>query len=141
MQQPSDQPSQPASPRPSTSERPLGVTILAVLAAISGVVGLLASLRVIGIGGSVLAGGGVIFGLITLILSILYLVFAYGAWTLKAWAWTLGVGLTVASIALTVIQLVQRSTDLLGALISLVISGVILYYLFQPDVKAAFNRT
>ena len=47
----------------------------------------------------------------------------------------------MASIALTVIQLVQRSTNLFSALISLVISGVILYYLFQPDVKAAFNRT
>ena len=76
MQQPSQQ--------PSTSERPLGVTILAVLAAIRGVLGLLGSLVLIGIGGSVLGGGFAIFGLIALILSVLYLVFAYGAWTLKA---------------------------------------------------------
>ena len=77
----------------------------------------------------------------TLVVSILYLLFAYGAWTLKPWGWTLGVGLAVASVVITLIGLTQGTQELVGALISLAISGVILYYLFQPDVKAAFGRT
>lgn len=137
MQQPSTPP--PSTPPPSTSQRPLGITILAILAAIAGVLGLLGSLLILGV---LMAAGGIflILGLVTLVLSILYLAFAYGAWTLKPWAWTLGVGLSVASIILTLIGLTQGTQGLVGALISLVISGVILYYLFQPDVKAAFGR-
>jgi hypothetical protein len=115
-------------------QRPLGITILAILAAIAGIFGLLGTL-------GLLAFGLGIFGLILLVLSVVYLVFAYGAWTLKPWAWTLGVALSVASIILTVIQLVQGLTNVFSALISIAISGVILYYLFQPDVKAAFGRT
>src|SRR3712207_1825572 len=72
------------------SQRPLGITILAILAAVAGVLGLLGSLTLLGFGLG-------IYGLLFLVLSVVYLVFAYGAWTLKPWAWTLGVGLSVAS--------------------------------------------
>jgi hypothetical protein len=133
------QPTPPSAQPPSTSQRPLGITILAILAAIAGVLGLLGSLLIMGL---LMAAGGLymFIGLITLVLSILYILFAYGAWTLKPWAWTLGVGLSAASIVLTLIGLTQGTQELVGALISLAISGAILYYLFQPDVKAAFGR-
>lgn len=137
MQQPNTPP--PSTPPAGTSQRPLGITILAILAAIAGVLGLLGSLLIMGL---LMAAGGLymFIGLITLVLSILYILFAYGAWTLKPWAWTLGVGLSAASIVLTLIGLTQGNQELVGALISLAISGAILYYLFQPDVKAAFGR-
>jgi hypothetical protein len=126
--------------QPTTRERPLGVTILAILAAIGGVLGLLGSVALLGLFS---AAGGLfmILGLVSIVLSVLYLVFAYGAWTLQPWGWTLGVGLAAASVVLTLIGLTQGTQELVGALISLAISGVILYYLFQPDVKAAFGRT
>ena len=126
--------------QPTTRERPLGVTILAILAAIGGVLGLLGSVALLGLFS---AAGGLymILGLLTIVLSVLYLVFAYGAWTLQPWGWTLGVGLAAASVVITLIGLTQGTQELVGALISLAISGVILYYLFQPDVKAAFGRT
>lgn len=129
---------QPSTPPPGTRERPLGITILAILAAIAGVLGLLGSLGLMAVG----FGGGlfVILGLVTLVLSVLYLAFAYGAWTLQPWGWTLGVGIAVASIVITLIQLIQGMSTPLSAIISIAISGVILYYLFQPDVKAAFGR-
>lgn len=125
---------------PTTRQRPLGVTILAVLAAIAGILGLLGSLALMGL---MTAGGGalMIIGLVSLVLSILYLAFAWGAWTLASWGWTLGVGLAAASILLTLFGFTQGTQEIIGALISLAISGVILYYLFQPDVKAAFGRT
>lgn len=131
---------QPSTPPPTTSQRPLGVTILAILAAVGGILGLLGSLAWLGLLG---AGGGIymILGLALLVTSVLYLAFAYGAWTLQPWGWTLGVGLSVASIVITLLQVTQNMQTLVGALISIAISGVILYYLFQPDVKAAFGRS
>ena len=125
--------------QPSTRERPLGITILAILAAIGGVLGLLGGLGMMALFG---AGGlFMILGLVTLVVSILYLAFAYGAWTLQPWGWTLGVGLAITSIVITLLQLTQGMTNIVSALISIAISGVILYYLFQPDVKAAFGRS
>lgn len=135
MTQPS-QPTSSATPGP----RPMGVTILAVLATIGGVVGLLGSLGLMALAS--LAGGiWMILGLLFIVLSVAYLVFAYGAWNLRPWAWTLGVGLSAASIVLTLLQLTQGATTIVSALISVAISGVILYYLFTPEVKAAFGRS
>lgn len=123
--------------QPSSGERPLGVTILAILAAVWGILGLLGSLTALGF----LAGGEFgLGGLIFLALSILYFVFAYGALTLQAWGWTLGVGLAVAGIVWALFSVTQGA-DIVSTLISVAISGVILYYLYQPDVKAAFGRT
>lgn len=133
---------QPTQPTSSTTPgpRPMGVTILAVLATIGGVVGLLGSLGLMALAS--LAGGiWMILGLLFIVLSVAYLVFAYGAWNLRPWAWTLGVGLSAASIVLTLLQLTQGATTIVSALISVAISGVILYYLFTPEVKAAFGRS
>lgn len=117
----------------SQTQRPLGITILAILAAVGGVLGLLAALTLLGFGLG-------IYGLVILLLSVAYLAFAFGAWTLKPWAWTLGVAVAVAS-ALWAIFWLTQGADVVSTLINLVISGVILYYLFQPDVKAAFGRS
>ena len=77
------------------SARPTGITILAVLAAISGVLGLLGSLAVIGLGGALASVGyGGLYQLIgfgILAISVGELVFAYGACDapplgLDAWA-------------------------------------------------------
>jgi uncharacterized membrane protein HdeD (DUF308 family) len=124
--------------QPSTSQRPLGITILAILAAVAGVFGLLA-----GFGMMALFGAGGLFmilGLVTLVVSVLYLAFAYGAWTLQSWGWTLGVGLSIVSIVITLLQLTQGMTNIVSAIISIAISGAILYYLYQPAVKGAFGR-
>jgi uncharacterized membrane protein YphA (DoxX/SURF4 family) len=62
----------------SRINRPLGVTIIAVLTAIGGII-FLASGAVL-----LLIGIGIIF----LALGIAYLVMAYGLWNGKPWAWT-----------------------------------------------------
>lgn len=125
---------------PSTSvQRPTGVTILAVLAGIGGVLGLLGSLGFLAFAS--LAGSfWMMFGLLLVAISIAYLVFAYGAWNLRPWAWSLGTGLSAASIALTLLQLMQGVTNFASALISIAVSAAILYYLFTPEVKGAFGK-
>jgi len=128
-------------------QRPTGITILAVLAAISGVFGLLAALALLGIGAAVAGAsglGGLVFvgGLVVLIYSVLSLALAYGFWTLKPWAWPLGVGVQVLGIIQGVLQYMNTpDTALVSLIIGLAISAFILWYLFQPHVKAAFGRS
>ncbi len=126
-------------------QRPTGITILAVLAAIGGVLAILGGLALLTVGAAISAAyalGGVVafIGLFALVIGILDLIVAYGFWGLKPWAWTLGVGLQVAGIVLNVIQYVNNSANLSGTIISIVIAAAILYYLYQPTVKAAFGR-
>ena len=52
--------------------------------------------------------------------------------------WTLGIVLAAVSIVLGAFQLFNGNP---GSLVSILIAGGITYYLFQPEVKAAFGRT
>ena len=125
----------------------MGITILAVLSAIGGVLGLLGGIALVGLGGVAAAstgsaaffGLGAIWGVLLLATAIASLVFAYGAWTLKPWAWPLGVALQVISLALSLLTILSGG-DISGQIISIVISAIILYYLFQPSIKAVFGR-
>lgn len=124
--------------------RPQGITILAILAAIGGVLGILGGISIVFVGGlvaTVVGGYGAIvslLGLILLVLSVVELALAYGFWTLAAWAWQLGVYLEVANVALAVLQLLFGGSSLFGLVITVVIAGIILYYLNTPDVRKAF---
>ena len=64
--------------------RPTGITILAVLAAIGGVFGLLGGFGVLFVGGIVSSGAVVVLGLCALAYAGLLIAFAWGAWTLQA---------------------------------------------------------
>jgi hypothetical protein len=142
-------PPPPPSPTPgptATGRLPTGVTVLAILAAIAGVFGIFGSLVVL-MGGAALgvATGSASLGALTsivgavwLISSIAYLLFAWGAWGLQPWAWTLGIIIAAVSIVLGVVQLFNGSP---GSVVSILIAAGITYYLFQPEVKAAFGRT
>ncbi len=142
---------QQSGSRPRTSrQRPLSVTILAVLAAIGGIgaiVGVLAGATVVhGLGS--LDAIEVIVVLVALAMSGLYLAFSYGAWTLRPWGWTLGIVAGASSIMYVTALLVRGWTDLvvdapplalIGVLV-VVIATVGLFFWFRPDVKAAFGR-
>ncbi|MEO8287849.1 MAG: hypothetical protein ABI670_15580 [Chloroflexota bacterium] len=128
------------------SARPVEVTIIAVLAIIGGIFGILDGLAIIGLGGTGAAVGAasegisaVIVGLLTLALAIGSLAFGVGAWTLKPWAWTLGVAVFAGSIVIALISGLLFN-NLGGQALSIVIDAIIIYYLFTPPVKAAFGR-
>jgi hypothetical protein len=112
-----------AAPTPAT--RPQGITILAILAAISGVFGLLGGIAVVGFGVLAIAVGS--------------LAFAYGAWTLKPWAWTLGVAVEILGILLNILWITQGAS-ISSVAISIIIALAILYYLDTPAVRAAFGK-
>jgi uncharacterized membrane protein YfcA len=119
-------------------QRPTGVTILAVLAIIGGVLGILGGLALIALGSiNVLFA---ILGILLLIQSIASLAFGIGAWQLKAWAWQLGVAIEIARIVLSVLSILVGATSFTSEIVGIIIAAIIIYYLYQPEIKSAFNR-
>jgi hypothetical protein len=129
----------------TTGGRPTGVTIIAILAAIGGVFGIFGGLILmlggaaagVATGSAALGGLAAVLGAAFLAVAILYIVFAWGAWGLKPWAWTLGIGLAAVSIVLGLFSLVNGDVS---SVISIAIAGAITYYLFRPEIQAAFGR-
>lgn len=129
--------------------RPTGVTVLAVLAVIGAVFAFFAGLAAMAIGavaGSM--GGGelgifAVFGAIAGFALIAYAVFsaatAWGLWTRKKWAW-------FASVVLAGLQILGglgslASFELFSAIWNLAIGGIIVWYLFSPQVQAWFETS
>jgi hypothetical protein len=131
----------PPAPAPTatgpTAARPTGITILAVLAAIEGVLGLLGGFGFLFLG-SIGAGiGGSLLGIAFLAAAGLAIAFAYGAWMLQPWAWTLGVAFAGFSIVTNLLGILSNP---FGSIIGIAIAGAVLYYLNQPGIKAVFGR-
>lgn len=112
-------------------QRPTGITVLAVLAAIGGLFGLL--------GGVALMAFSPVVGLLALILAVLDFAFAYGAWTLQPWAWTLGVAIQAVSV-LSIVFSMANGSSIGSQILPIAIVGIILYYLFRKDIQEAFGR-
>ena len=107
----------------AASQRPKGVTILAWSAILGGVITLMSVL------------GGNFWGLI----GILNLIFGFGALALKPWAWLYGIVVQIPGILFSLALFSSGDTLLLG-IIGIVIYGLILYYLFTPNVKRVFGK-
>lgn len=123
-----------------TKQRPTGITILAILAAIGGVLTVLGALTLMGMGAiggfagsGVLASMGLFGGLVMLAVGVVTLYVAWGAWNLQPWAWT---WLVIVSAIRGIIALANFRQEWFV----LVIYAIIVYYLYRPEVKAAFGR-
>ena len=111
------------------NNRPLGVTIIAILAILGGIGSLVGGIALVGII-PVLGAALIIFGLA-------YFGVAYGLWKGLKWAW-------IITLIVTVIAFISGLGSIIvgnvGAVIPVIINGIIIYYLFQPNVKAYFGR-
>jgi hypothetical protein len=87
---------------------------------------------------SFLSGLGIAFGAVLVAIAIVSFIVAYGLLKGKGWAWTVSIILSIISIVWNVITLVTAANY--GGIISIIISGIILYYLFRPHVKAYFGK-
>jgi hypothetical protein len=108
-------------------QRPLGVTIIAILMIISGIA-LLST-------GAILLVVGI--GVVPIVLGIASFVMAYGLWKGKGWAWTITLILSVISIISAIVSIVFGGS---GAIINIIINAIIIYYLYRPNVKAYFGK-
>lgn len=80
---------------------------------------------------------GIALGGVIIALGIFSFIVAYGLWKGLGWAWTLTIVLSVISIALNAVSLVSGN---FGGIINVIISAVVLYYLYRPHVKAYFGK-
>jgi multisubunit Na+/H+ antiporter MnhG subunit len=129
--------------------RPTGVTILAVLQVLGGIVFfglgvlLMAIAGLIGIVGltpgtspfPILIGSAVvgIIGIIMLAIGILGFAAAYGFWNGLGWSWTVGIAIAVIGVIITI-------SSLPHGILGLAIEALILYYLTRPYVKRWFRK-
>lgn len=131
------------------------MTIIAILNIIGGIIMLLGGLVLVA-AGSVLPSiattsnelsgvpawligtGAIAIGAILAILGILSFIVAYGLLKGKRWSWTLTVVLSIVSIILDAVSIAGAN---FGSIVSMIISAVILYYLYRPHVKVFFGKT
>jgi uncharacterized membrane protein (DUF2068 family) len=136
-------------------KRPVGVTIVAVIAIVYGIFNLL--LAFLGLIGIALQASGVAarlnaatkYDVGTLayaaisdaVLGILYLVFGIGAFRLKGWAWITGVIALVLDVVKDIVGDVTSGNLRATSIITGVIALLLLLYLFRPNVRTAFGKT
>ena len=134
--------------------RPIRVTMIAVLMVIGGIIMLIAGISAIaialflpmaaqsrdlagGISTTMLGGLATASGAFFPALGIASLVMWYGLFKGRGWARTAAVVLSIIGIVMSVVSIV---TGNLGSIVSIIINGVILYYLYRPHVKAYFGK-
>jgi len=129
-----------------THRRPTGVTILAILQFIGGALSLLGGLALMAFGGSAVNTGAgevaaipAMLGIVLILSGIIGLVAGYGLFTLKGWGWLLAIIFSVLNIISGLLNLFQGA-NIPSTIINLVISGLILYYLYTPVVRRAFGK-
>lgn len=134
-------------------KRPVGVTILAILAIIGGLLSLIvAALGFLAAGvvaSGALAGANVPANSTTvlafssgslIVLGILYLAFGIGAFMLKGWAWTAGIIALVLGLISNIASPFIAGGGWTGSVIGIVVDLLLLYYLFRPNVRQAFGK-
>jgi len=73
------------------------------------------------------------------VLGILYLVFGIGAFMLKSGAWSVGVAVLVLEVVRNIIGYFISGFSPIS-IITGVIALLLLWYLFRPNVRAAFGK-
>jgi hypothetical protein len=155
------------------TNRPLGVTIIAILRIIGGIILLLGGIGLVTIVPFVgqlnvnttssttnngvpvtLNGTGInlsnnhtsflffaafigVIGSILIVLGIASFVVAWGLLKGKEWAWTVTIIITIISLVFNALSIVSGN---IGAIVGIIIDGVIIYYLYRPNVKSYFGR-
>ncbi len=113
--------------------RPLGVTIIAILAVIGGIGSFFSGMAVI----VLIPVIGIIFGGIFVIIGLSYFVVAYGLWKGLNWAWIITLIVSVIGIVVGLGSLVVGN---IGAIFHIIVNAIVIYYLYRPNVKAYFGK-
>ncbi|HVP23930.1 MAG TPA: zinc ribbon domain-containing protein [Conexivisphaerales archaeon] len=137
------QPPAGAQPPPTAvagKERPLGVTIIAVLDVLAGLLLILAGGAMFGVrfmlgayGGPMASRPGLVaaFGVLFVIVGLVTVFLAWGLWNGSTWAWTAALVIAVLS---SILHLLTFN------IIGLIINVIVIVYLLQANVKLYFGR-
>ncbi|MGB7675801.1 MAG: hypothetical protein WBL54_04680, partial [Nitrososphaeraceae archaeon] len=78
-----------------------------------------------------------VIGSILIVLGIASFFVAWGLLKGKGWAWTVTIIITIISLVFNALSIVSGNV---GAIVGIIIDGVIIYYLYRPNVKSYFGR-
>ena len=124
-------------------ERSLGITALAVAAAMVGIYAFMAATALL-LGGAIVSFAGGEAGAAVFVLGALFLgqtmaayAVGFGLWMQKSWAWAGGVVIFATLVVLNV-ALSAMAANFINVVLPLVGAGVALAYLYRPATKAAF---
>ena len=134
-------------------QRPLGITIIAVILLITGIFELITSIALLvaahsarvsthipHVLGLTLDVFGDVIGIIGLIIAIVTLLVAYGLFTLKAWAFWLVVIVEVVTIIRHAVEFFAPNPSYTSIAIGLILPVIILLYmLLDANVRRAFR--
>jgi hypothetical protein len=129
-----------------TQHRPTGITIISVLMIIGGLILLFTGITPLLIGPLISTDSNyqtsgffiTIGGLTLVVLGIASLIVSWGLLKGKRWARTITLIISFISIIIAIISLVS-SRDLIH-IISVIIYGIIIYYMFTNKVKLFFGK-
>ena len=124
----------------STTKRPLGITIIAILLFISAVIEIISGIFIFI--GSTLASpiDGLLLGWIPLAIGVITFIVAWGLWTLKPWAYWVTLIVEIISIVLNLFNLGRPQHSVLGVISGGLISLIIVIYLLvDGNVRRAFR--
>lgn len=153
----------------TNTERPIGVTIIAILIIIGGISLLIGGISLIGLGAllsmsseDIIQSNGIstdmaqlaslgmiplVLGVVMLILGIAYLIVSYGLIKGKGWAWVITIIVTIIGLIIQIISAIIAGSitssilyGLASHIVGIIISGIIIYYMFRPHVKAFFRQ-
>jgi len=85
----------------------------------------------------ILSGFLSIIGSIMVVLGIAFFVVAWGLFKGKEWAWGVTVILTVITLVISVITIIGGN---LGSIFTIIIAGIVLYYLYRKNIKMFFGK-
>ena len=94
---------------------------------------------------SVFSGYLPMIGSVLIALAIVNFIVAWGLLKGKGWAWTISVIVTIISLVIGIIFVVLNGvagdiSSIIGQIVGMVINGVILWYLYRPNVKSYFGK-
>jgi len=126
---------QSSAPKP---KRPVGVTIIAIVAAAGGLLSLFG-------GASRLAGmgtGPIALAYVVIVFGILGLALGAGFFTGAKWAWMAGMIIYIISIGLGIAEILYGGqVGLIGGIIRTIAGIIIPIYLTRPKPKSFFGRS
>jgi hypothetical protein len=130
-------------------KRPIRLILIAVLATMQGIVGILRAFEGFRLGIDLSRQGilvlpilGVVvfaWGKLVLVLALCYILFALGALLNQQWAWGLGLGVSLVT-GLVVLSLMLKGAADLWSLLWLIVPLVLVWYLLSPVGHQEFRR-
>jgi hypothetical protein len=121
----------------SKPKRPIGVTVIAIVAAAGGLLSLFGGASVL----SGMASGPIALAYIVITFGILGFALGAGFFTGAKWAWMAGIIIYIISIGLGIAEIIYGGqVGLIGGIIRTIAGIIIPIYLARPNPKAFFGK-